>query len=344
MDAFLTKQSHNSIFCSDAITCVYGPSGIGKTHFVSKSLPGHVLVDYDILKSRQGTLDFFERLRGTKTPVIIDNWESISDLIGVREITGPVTKAPLVVIAQTPVEMTPTTVMYPMPIMPPEKIVELAPKNHPAARELAEACRGDIRTFLRSLVHKSDAPDTFETPREFVNRLLSSRTPAKFISHTIHEHGYVWGMIEENYTDTSGITLEECAKLTDSLSFADIYDHKIYRDGSWDTLMPCFALAACVIPCVIMNGRLGTKRLRAGSMWTKYQNACMRAKKIAATRMSREALIALRAYVEHEQYTVFNDYPHLDASVIDVLNHIVIGQKLKPRSVERAKTHLRKRA
>lgn len=60
--------------------------------------------------------------------------------------------------------------------------------------------------------------------------------------------------------------------------------------------------------------------------------------------MSREALIALRAYVEHEEYTVFNDYPHLDASVIDVLNHIVIGQKLKPRSVERAKTHLRKRA
>lgn len=344
MDAFLNKQPHNSIFGSDAVTCVYGPPGVGKTHFVSKSLPGHVLIDYDILKSRQGTLDFFERLRGTRTPVVIDNWESISDLIGVREIVGPVTKAPLVIIAQTPVEVTPTTVMYPMPIMPPDKIVNLAPKNHPAVRELAEACRGDIRAFLRSLVHKSDAPDMFETPRDFVNRLLSSRTPAKFISHTIHEHGYVWGMIEENYTDTPGITLEECSRLTDSLSFADIYDHKIYRDGSWDTLMPCFTLSACIIPCVIMNGRLGTKRLRAGSMWTKYQNTCMRAKKIAATRMSRDALITLRSYVEQEQYGVLDDYPHLDASVVDVLNHIVIGQKLKPRSVERAKTHLRKRA
>jgi len=343
MDAFLIKKSQNSTFRSDAITCVYGPSGIGKTHFVTKSLPGHVLVDYDILKSRQGTLDFFERLCGTNVPVVIDNWESISDLIGVREIVGPVNRAPFIIIAQTPVELTRTTVLYPMPIMPPEKIAELAPK-HPAARELAKMCRGDIRSFLRSLDHTSDAPDTFETPREFVERLLSSRTPAKFISHTIHEHGYVWGMIEENYTDTSGITLEECAKLTESLSCADIYDHKIYRDGTWDTLMPCFSLSACVIPCVIMNGRLGTKRLRAGSMWTKYQNACMRAKKIATTRMSREALVTLRSYVEHEQYAVLDDYPHLDASVVDVLNHIVIDQKLKPRSVERAKTHLRKRA
>ena len=332
------------MFRSDAITCVYGPPGIGKTHFVTKSLPGHVLVDYDILKSRQGTLDFFERLHGTRAPIIIDNWESISDLIGIREIVGPVSLAPFVIIAHKPVELTPTTIMYPMPIMPPEKIVELAPNNHPAARELAEACRGDIRSFLRSLVHKSDAPDIFETPRDFVDRLLSSQTPVKFISHTIHEHGYVWGMIEENYTDTSRITLEECANLTESLSYADIYDTKIYNDGSWDTLMPYFTLVACFIPCYIMDGRLSTKRLRAGSMWTKYQNACMRAKKIALTRMTRDALITLRAYVEQEQYDLFNDYKHLDASIVDVLNHIMINKKLKSKSVERAKAHLRKRS
>jgi hypothetical protein len=33
----------------------------------------------------------------------------------------------------------------------------------------------------------------------------------------------------------------------------------------------------------------------------------------------------------------------LDAASIDVMNHIVIGQKLKPKAVEQAKKHVRAR-
>jgi hypothetical protein len=341
MDAFLKTDHQNSTFRPGAITCVHGRTGIGKTHFVTRSLPGHVVVDHDVLKSRQGTLDFFDRLRNTRVPIVVDNWESVSDLIGVREIDGPVSHGPLVIIARLPVQLTPKTIMYPLTEMTPEQLIALAPPGHPRSHILAEKCRGDVRVYLQSLLFESDDSDIFETPREFVEKLLTDPNPVRFMGRTVHEHGYVWGMIQENYVDTRGLTLETCADLTDSLSLADMYDTKIYADGAWDTLMPYFIEAACIRPCAYINTRLGLKRLRAGSMWTKYQNMCMRAKKISGTRLSHDALMTLRVYIEHEQYDVLRDYAYLDASVIDVLNHIVIGRKMKTRSVERAKTYIR---
>lgn len=341
MDEFLKKRNQNNVFQAGAITCVYGRTGIGKTHYVTRALPGHVCVDHEIFKSKQGTLDFFQRLRCSATPVIIDNWESLSDLIGVREIQGPLTRGPTVIISAEPVRITPETIMFPMPVMTPDQLVELAPKDHPDVWALAEKCRGDVRTFLRSLRYVSDDPDIFETPREFVEKLISSSTPIDFLKRSVHEHGYVWNMIEENYFDTKNTTIDTCANIAQSLSLADIYDSKIYAEGAWDALMPYFIESAVVRPCVLMNGQLSTKRLRAGSMWTKYQNMCMHAKKIGATRLSHDALLTLRHYVEHEQFTILNDYSHLEASVVDVLNHIVIGRKMKPRIVEKAKTYLR---
>ena len=329
------------MFSPGAITCVYGRTGIGKTHFVCGALPGHVLIDHDVLKSRQGALDFFDRLRNTRVPIIIDNWESVSDLIGVREIDGPISLGPLVIIARGPVQLTPQTIMYPMPEMTPEALTALAPPGHPRAHILAQKCRGDVRAYIQSLTFETDDPDIFETPREFVEKLLTEPVPSRFLDRTVHEHGYVWGMIQENYVDTKGVTLETCADLTESLSLADVYDTKIYADGAWDTLMPYFIEAACIRPCAYIGGRLGTKRLRAGSMWTKYQNMCMRAKKISATRLSHDALLTLRMYIEYEQYDIMRDYAYLDASVVDVLNHIIIGRKMKTRSVERAKTYIR---
>jgi hypothetical protein len=274
-------------------------------------------------------------------PIVVDNWESVSDLIGVREIDGPVSHGPLVIIARLPIQLTAQTIMYPLAEMTPEQLIALAPTGHPRAHILAEKCRGDVRVYLQSLSFESDDSDIFETPREFVEKLLTDPNPVRFMGRTVHEHGYVWGMIQENYVDTKGLTLETCADLTDSLSLADMYDTKIYADGAWDTLMPYFIEAACIRPCALINTCLGLKRLRAGSMWTKYQNMCMRAKKISGTRLSHDALMTLRVYIEHEQYDVLRDYAYLDASVIDVLNHIVIGRKMKTRSVERAKTYIR---
>ena len=130
--------------------------------------------------------------------------------------------------------------------------------------------------------------------------------------------------------------------MADAFSLADIYDTRIYADGSWDALMPYFILTGCVEPCFLMRQKLGTARLRSGSLWTKFQNMCMRSKRIQETRLGHDVLHVIRMYIERGQLELL-DYYRLNASAIDVLNHIVIGQKLKPKVVETAKKHVRAR-
>ena len=308
---------------------------------VEHELPDHVHVDHTVLKSKQTTIDFFERLKYTDAAVIIDDWEGLSDLIGVREIAGSVSQGPLVIIAHGPVNITPATILYEMPVMTREQIALLAP-THPKAKDLAVSCRGDVRSFLRSLTHASDAPDAFKTPREIVTDLVMCPRPSKYLETTLHEHGYVWNMIQENYVDAKCITIETCTEITESMSIADVYDTKIYADGAWDTLIPYFVLHGCVTPCHLMNQKLNPVRMRAGAMWTKFQNVCMRRKKIRETGLSHEELQTVRAYVEHGLFDILDEYK-LDAASIDVINHIVVGQKLKPKAVDQAKKHVRAR-
>jgi hypothetical protein len=308
---------------------------------VTHTLPGYVSVDHTVLKSKQTTIDFFERLKYTDAPIIIDDWEGVMDLVGIREISGPISSGPLVIIAHTAVQLTPTTVLYEMPDMSPHDIARLAP-DHPNAVALSVACKGDVRAFLRSLTHESDTPDAFKTPRQIVDDLLTCAHPTKYLSTTLHEHGYVWNMIQENYVDVKGLLPEAAADITDSMSLADIYDTKIYSDGAWDTLMPYFVSTGCIIPCSLMAQRANTTKMRPGAMWTKYQNACMRRKKIRETGLAHDELKTVRAYIEKGEYALLDEYK-MDAASIDVMNHIVIGQKLKPRLVEQAKKHVRLR-
>lgn len=346
MDVFLShvkKNGSNShgLFKPETVTCVYGKPGIGKTYMVTHELPHHVIVDHTILKSRQGTIDFFERLRYSTAAVIIDDWEGVCDLIGIHEIKGVISKGPLVIISHTPVELTPETIMYEKPVLTRDQLIKLAP-THPNVQVLADKCRGDVRAFLQSLTHVSDSRDTFKTSREIVDDLVTCKDPIKYIGQTLHEHGYVWNMIQENYIDAKRIDIETCAQISDALSLAEMLDQKIYADGAWDTLMPYFIIEGCVVPCQLMNQRLGSAKLRAGSMWTKFQNACMRRKKIRETKLEREELQVVRTYIEKNDYSMLDMYK-LDAASVDVMNHLVIGQKLKPKVVELAKKHVRAR-
>jgi hypothetical protein len=68
----------------------------------------------------------------------------------------------------------------------------------------------------------------------------------------------------------------------------------------------------------------------------------MRRKKIRETRLSHDELRTIRVYIDHGHFGILDDYA-LNTSAIDVINHIVIGQKLKPKIVEQAKKHVRHR-
>lgn len=340
MEEFLTvrrTKNTETQFAPGKLTCFYGRTGIGKTWYVTRHLSNPVWLDHDILRSKQTTLDFLERLRWTETPVVIDNWESVQDLIGVREIHGPLSKGPTVIVSHEPVDI-PGVVLVQAPVLSVDDMLRIA---HSTDRALAESCQGDLRAFLARVIHHSDAKDQFETPLEFVQVMLSHPRPIEYIHRAVHEHGYTLGVIQENYTDARRITIEECASIAESLSLADVYDETIYKEGAWDTLMPYFVESGCVRPAVILASRLGAKKLRSGSVWSKFQNICMRLKKIDSTRLDRDALTVIRKYIECEDFSILKDYP-LDPSAIDILNHLGTP-KLRPKLVDQAKKLLREK-
>ena len=310
--------------------CVLGKSGIGKTWAVRKALMPCIELTPDILKSKQDTIDFLNKIHGTETPVIIDEYECLSDLVGLREITRPPTKGLFVVVSQVPVKFDFDLVTYEFPVPGPAAIKALFPD---AEDHVVATCGGDLRKVRQSLSFKSDAWDEFQGPKEFLVSLVSrtsSVNPARYCGQPVQEPGNVASILHENYVDSKG----DLARIADQMSMADVIESQVY-DGAWD-LLPYFNLWGCVLPAVEINHTLGPN-LRPGSTWTKYQNACMRSKKIKdlATRVPRhnlciDSLLLIRSQVERGDLSNFQEYA-LKPPDLDVMNHLSPLTKIKPK-------------
>lgn len=334
MDRYLSKMgpqknAHEFTTLGRAV-CVLGKSGIGKTWTVRKALMPCIELTSDILKSKQDTIDFLNKIQGTATDVIIDEYECISDLVGLREIIKPPTNGLFVVVSQVPVKFDFELVTYNFPVLDPISIKNLFPD---ASVEICASCGGDLRKVRQSLTFKSDAWDEFPGPKEFLVSILgrnSNVNPAKYCGQPIQEPGNVASILHENYTNSKG----DLAKIANQLSVADVIETQVY-DGAWD-MLPYFNLWGCVLPAIEINHSLGTN-LRPGSTWTKYQNACMRAKKIKdiSARVPRQdlcidALLLIRSQVERGDFKAFFEYG-LKASDLDVMNHLSPINKIKPK-------------
>ena len=66
MDRFLKKKTeiNDPVFAQPGgLTCVHGKPGTGKTTLVKQKLGHCLFLEPEVFKTRQGTLDMFERLR-----------------------------------------------------------------------------------------------------------------------------------------------------------------------------------------------------------------------------------------------------------------------------------------
>jgi chromosomal replication initiation ATPase DnaA len=86
MDRFLKtkeRKTPSQNFAEADVICLWGPPGIGKTHLVEQT--GGIWLGEDTLRSKQNTLEFIGRVRSADRAVIIDDFESVADLVGLRE-------------------------------------------------------------------------------------------------------------------------------------------------------------------------------------------------------------------------------------------------------------------
>ena len=347
MDRFLARSKQKTEYEFTKLgkaVCVLGRSGIGKSWAVRDALRPHIELTADILKSKQDTINFLEKVHGTDTPVIIDEYECVQDFVGLREIKGPPTNGLFVVVSQVPVKFDFEIVTYEFPIPTFEDIKRVAPGIKDAA--IIE-CNGDLRRAIQSLTFRSDRTDDFQSPRDFVTSLVSRTSPkvspVHFIGHPFSEPGNISSILHENYPDTKGGSVDFLANVAMDISTAGIFENVIY-DGNWE-LMNYFNFFGCILPAVAIRHGLGPN-LRAGSSWTKYQNMCMRHKRIRtmATRrpcqeIHMDVLLALRDYAEAGNADILREY-NLGPTDIDVLNHLSPFRKIKPKVVSTLKKQL----
>lgn len=339
MDRYLSKEpqknEHEFTTLGPAV-CVMGKSGIGKSWTVRKELTPCVELTPDILKSKQDTIDFLNKIHGTNTPVIIDEYECVYDLVGLREITAPPTNGLFVVISQIPVKFSFEINTYEFPVPSPGAIKGLFPS---ANDKVIAACGGDLRRVKQSLTFMSDGRDDFMGPREFIMSIVSksgTENPVKYIGHPIQEPGNIASILHENYPDSKA----SMETISNYLSVADIVETRVYA-GDWE-LLSYFNLWGCILPATEIAHTL-SNNLRPGSTWTKYQNTCMRQKKIMSIsnkiphcNLDTNALLLIRSQIENGDFENFLDY-ELEPSDIDILNHLSPLTKLKAKTISSLK-------
>lgn len=316
--------------------CVVGKTGIGKTWAVRDALGSFIEITPDILKSKQDTIDFLNKIRGTDMSVILDEYECAVGLIGLKEITEIPTSGMFIVISQIPVKFDFEIVIYNFPIPTHENIKRIVPN---ASDQIIDAADGDIQWVIQATNFKSDFKDDFHGPREFLGSLVSRTSdtdPCKFIGYPLIEPGNMASILNANYLDSPTVKYEN---VTEMFSQADIVDVLIYA-GGWE-LLPYFNFWGCILPSIEIGHTLGSN-LKPGSSWTKYQNMCMRRKKIRAmyervpqTKQDLDGILLIMDYIEKEQpksIELMREYGFLRED-IDVLNHLSPLRKLKAKTV-----------
>jgi hypothetical protein len=305
---------------------IWGKNGIGKTWTVRNSLENFVDLEYDILKSRNATLEFIERIKVSGLPVLIDDYDSVSETIGMKEINA---LDRVIIIGNSPVKKLDGFYMWEFPTKTLAELTEIAKLYDVVDEDIVRKSGGDIRCIISSI---GDDKDVFWTPKDFVRSMIckdGSRDAGDYIGRMIEEHGHVMDMIFDNYIDSEA----DPNDVLECLSRASIYDDVIYA-GNWN-LLPYFSIEACIYPSHYIDHTVKGD-IRPGSMWTKFSNMCMRRKKFRdlSTRVHRQhldvdAIMLFRDYFEKGLGQHLIKEYNLKKSDFDVINHLCLQRKLK---------------
>ncbi len=251
MDRFINKPRKFDEYSNTCqVVCLHGPIGAGKTTWAKENLE-YIEVDEELLKSKDNTIEFINRIKNLPTHVLIDNYDGLTNLPGASFFMSPVTKWCTFLISNKPIE----------------GVIN---------REI-NVCKRPV------LFHHLD---DFTDPIHIVDRHLKTTIPRLELIDRIHsEHGNMMGYVHENYT-SSNCSLDTLFNVIHSLSDASLIDSHMY-DGNWE-LMPHFINSACAVPSHLLEGSV-TENKQA-SFWTKHMNTCMRMKQFKESRLSLDVV------------------------------------------------------
>lgn len=313
---------------------ICGGHGVGKTYVLNAVLDESNSIELeDNFKVRN-------EIKGSSMHVFIDGYRH--DVIAQRQLVeyvfeGGVLSKGSFVVATPNMFLLPNFETILIPKRTPDLIASLEPNNK-NSKMAAERCKGNLHNFFDYL-NFSDDKDSFVSPKEFAVSLLCTNEDVSPMD-AMSEHGHVWGMIHENFVDSSKC---DFSRISELLSDADLHDTSIYH-GMWDS-MTYFIHSTVSIPKYYINGTLNEKTLRPGSFWTKYGNYKMRHQKYRNIHLKtrgaqHQELALLREYARTGDMDTYTSYG-LTAQDFDVINHLALCNKLKPREVSQIKKKIK---
>jgi len=321
---------------------ICGPTGSGKTFIVDCLLNASNTIElHSELFQKKST--FLNLIGDTSYHILIDGYDS--SVYGHKQVIDKIsdmneklTKGS-VVVTSTSIHMLPNFKLIIVPKRSPDAIFSLE-CNNPRARPAADKCQGNIRNFY-DYMNFSDEKDIFKTSKDIVIDILCRKGNGFDTSQTVHEHGHVVDVIHGNYLHSNDTNV---VPIAESLSLADIYDSAIYK-GEWN-YMQYYVSCGMAVPKYNLGEPLKPENIQPGSTWTKYGNYKMRYNKLKiiqgrrTTKLGVEELGLIRKYAIAGDLDPLIEYK-LTALDFDIMNHLALGNKLKPSEVAKVKKKLR---
>lgn len=317
------KETYEKLPKSGVIN-VYGPQGCGKTFFFSKLQ--HVSFSHDVLKTKEKTGDFMKMMKCSLLPLVLDDFDIVSSLPGVKELVK--IKTQFFIVSENKIDLDIITCHFEFPNVPIEEFAKENKIDIQKAKQLIEKSSGNLTTAKTDIDSFVSVRDVFIDSKDYVKELIRSEKPSEFIDRHLSEHGNTFGMIHENYPEYT----DEFTKVTQSLSDAVLIDQVIYSEVSWD-LMPFFNVSGCIIPAFYMKGN--PEDIKPGSAWTKHSNMCMKMSRLRKLRIPREHLWVWALKANAGEKINFEDSYDLDS--INQISFI----KIKPKILTSLKKSLK---
>jgi GTPase SAR1 family protein len=325
------EQGKNVFIC--------GASGVGKSYILESVLKNtnHVELQSEHLKSKSLFLAF---IKTSMKHVFIEDYDPIFKPVIQSVSDGDKLTRGSLLVTSTNMCMYPNFVTVFIERHKPDVLLKLTEKTGSEVHNAAIRANGNIRSFFNYL-DGYDEMDEFQTPKEFIAEVLSKTGPIE-IYDNISEHGHLWDIFQENYLGSKGVDIIRASR---SFSDADIYDGTMYSHGEWN-LMPYFILHSLTIPKAALGAPLTKDKIRPGRCWTKFRNFKMRQHKLEDIKkksrlgLDVEELCLLKRYAEIGELKPLIGY-NITPQDFDVINHLCVGNGLKPREVTRVKKALK---
>lgn len=320
--------------------CVYGSSGVGKTHLIRHCLENEnfLEVDGDYLKNKNFMIDFFEKFRGNKSIVFFDNFEwdfqLCKDFFDIVCGENSPFVSSVIMCSTSDKSVLLCDSVY-VPPLPDSVLISLAKDYRPSGDPLESVrlCQGNIYNLYFYLDCKV-SKDIFYTTKDYMKKVLTTKNTLSDLDREVQDHGYSCGVVHDNYVDTQNLDLDRMSDISESLSQADVYDNIMYI-YDWN-FIDYFTYQGVINPVYLIDGNIDkSKDIRPGSCWTKYNNYKTRKNKLNNIKVDPQYFRLLMNY--GEKY--LKSYKILPGD-LDVMNHTFLYNKFKHKEITKLKKSL----